>query len=232
VQAVSQHRPSTQLPDVHWPVFWHCAPLAFLAKQTALVVSQYWVVEHGWVASQPPEHLTESAHWLLVQLTVIAVVHAPAPSHTVAVVAIPFKQLPAVHWVLLPGYWQRAGSIPLHCPAHDPVPAHAVRAARGVPITGTQRPGVLLSLHASHCPVQALSQHTPSTQCPDPHCPSRPHAAPWASMPASPSNVSDPASSPGPSTGPSPEASGGETYALSSTGSRPSCQQVLSTAQW
>jgi hypothetical protein len=39
----------------------------------------------------------------------------------------------------------------------------------GAPVTGEQVPPSAGRLHASHCPPQAVSQHTPSTQNPVPH---------------------------------------------------------------
>jgi hypothetical protein len=50
-------------------------------------------------------------------------------------------------------------------PWQVPVPAQTVRVPRGAPeATAVQCPAVLVSAQASHCPLQALSQQTPSTQ--------------------------------------------------------------------
>jgi hypothetical protein len=70
-------------------------------------------------------------------------------------------------------------------PPHEPrqasrVPAQAARVPRGAPVTTVQRPALPYSPHASHCPVQALSQQMPSTQKLDVHSAAAWHWAPLA----------------------------------------------------
>jgi len=43
-----------------------------------------------------------------------------------------------------------------------------------------QVPTLPATPHASHCPLHAVSQQTPSAQLPDVHCPAEAHAAPLA----------------------------------------------------
>jgi hypothetical protein len=53
----------------------------------------------------------------------------------------------------------------LHSPAQtDPSEAHGCLPPCGAPVTGRQLPSLPTRLQASHCPVQALEQHMPSTQ--------------------------------------------------------------------
>jgi hypothetical protein len=72
-------------------------------------------------------------------------VHAPAPLHTVADIAEPALQLAATHWMVPPGNAHAVALLPSHEPAQGAVPAHLVREPRGVPLTVTQCPRLLLS---------------------------------------------------------------------------------------
>jgi hypothetical protein len=63
----------------------------------------------------------------------------------------------------------------------EPVPAHAVRAPCGAPTIGEHVPRLALESHASHCPVQVVLQHTPSTQYPLVHWPGALQEPPFAS---------------------------------------------------
>ena len=81
------------------------------------------------------------------------------------IVATPLVQLAGVHCVLAPGRKQLVRSVPLQVPLQAlPSLAHAGRLPRGAPVTAVHVPGV--RSHASHWPVQALLQHTPSAQAP------------------------------------------------------------------
>jgi hypothetical protein len=51
----------------------------------------------------------------------------------------------------------------------EPSDAQGVRAARGAPATGVQVPTLPGSAQASHWPLHAVSQQTPSTQCCEAH---------------------------------------------------------------
>jgi hypothetical protein len=80
-------------------------------------------------------------------------------------------------------------SSPPHCAPEQTFEgslAHAARPPCGAPTTGRQRPerpvAASTMSHASHCPVHAVSQHTPSTQWPEPHSASAPHVEPLNSM--------------------------------------------------
>ena len=95
---------------------------------------------------------------------VVAVVHAPEPLHTDAVVALPFVQLAGVQTVELPGNVHAAAFVPSHWPAQPPVPPHAALEPTGFPVTVVQVPEDPLVAHDWHCPPQALLQQTPSTQ--------------------------------------------------------------------
>ena len=106
-----------------------------------------------------------SAHWLLVQGVVLDVVQAPAPLHTVELVTTPLAQPAAAHWAVLPGKVQAVGLVPSHWLWQGAVPVHRARSdPRGVPEMVRHLPGLLDSPQDWHCPLQALSQHTPSTQ--------------------------------------------------------------------
>ena len=72
--------------------------------------------------------------------------------------------------------------VPSHAPPQtEPSEAQAVRALRGAPATAVQVPTLPVSAQASHCPVQPVSQQTPSTQCCDPHWFAPPQAWPGPS---------------------------------------------------
>jgi hypothetical protein len=59
-----------------------------------------------------------------------------------------------------------------------PTPVHAARGAFGAPVTGVQVPAVPARLQASHWPVQAALQQTPSTQKLEAHWDAAVHAWP------------------------------------------------------
>jgi hypothetical protein len=61
-----------------------------------------------------------------------------------------------------------------------PVPPHAGRELCGVPATGEQVPTRPPMSHAWHWPPHDESQHTPSTQKPEPHSAAEPQAVPFA----------------------------------------------------
>jgi hypothetical protein len=127
---------------------------------------QNWDVAQGALfGSQLPEHFVLSAHWLLLQVAAIPGRQLPAPSQVGAEVVMPFTQVGAPHVVAAAGNAQVVRFEPSHDPWQAPVPAHAARPVRGPPVTATQIPLLLGSPHDSHCPVHALSQQTPSTQC-------------------------------------------------------------------
>ena len=165
----SQQTPSTQFPDVHCAAAEQLAPLSSVFAHVP-VESQYVPAVHE-VAVQLPEHLPlpSVAHRLLVHGLVVAIVQAPEPLHTDALVALPAVQLAAVQTVLLSGNAQAIRLVPSHCPLQVPVPPHAVRVARGAPFNAVHFPSELASLQDSHWPSHFPSQQTPSAQYPDAH---------------------------------------------------------------
>ena len=117
-------------------------------------------------AVQLPEHLPlpSVAHKLLAHGLEVAVVQAPEPLQTEAVVALPSVQDAAVQIVALSGEVQALPLVPSHCPLQVPVPPQAVRVARADPFTAVHFPAVAASLQDSHWPSHLPSQHTASTQ--------------------------------------------------------------------
>jgi hypothetical protein len=106
--------------------------------------------------------------------------HAPAPLHVLTCVSVPALQVAAPHAVVPPGNLQAVRSTPLHVCAQlaDPPPVHAERPPTGAPVAGEQVPTFVARLQASHWPVHATSQQTPSTQNPEPHSLAPPQAVP------------------------------------------------------
>ena len=91
------------------------------------------------------EHFIVSAHVPLGHGVGVVVVHAPAPLQTVAAVAEPALQLAATHVTVPPGKAHAVALAPSHAPVQGAVPAHLVRVPRGVPLTVTQWPRLLVS---------------------------------------------------------------------------------------
>jgi len=173
-------------------------------------------------------HLTlpSVAHTLAAQLPLSAAVQAPAPLQTDAVDTFPFAQVAGVQTVELPAYLHALPLLPSQAPIHGPLPAQSVRWPLGTPLATTEHfPTLPNSWHDSHCPLQLLSQHTPSTQCAELHCPldeqgalsSRAILAPPVSpglpapssfdcppIPADPASVVTPSRPPTPAAPPSP----------------------------
>jgi hypothetical protein len=102
--------------------------------------------------------------------------HAPWPSHALSV-SLPFAQLVA-H--ALPLWYAHDPRVtPSHAPAHGvPAPAHAPRDPCGAPTTGKHVPGAVATSHASHAPVHAKLQQTPSAQTPLVHSSGFAHDSP------------------------------------------------------
>jgi hypothetical protein len=106
----------------------------------------------------------------------------PEPSQNEAAEATAFEQDAARHWLAPVGYAQAVRDDPSQEPPQaDPSVAHAVRPPRGSPTTAPQTPALPATLQASHWPLQAVSQQTPSTQLPLAHCAALPQLAPAAS---------------------------------------------------
>lgn len=138
---------------------------------------------------QLPEHLPlpSVAQRLLAHELLVAVVHAPEPLHTEAVVALPAAQVAGAQTTEPSGKAQPILLTPSHCPLHAPAPPQAVRVAGGAPFTGEHVPTEPATLQDSHCPSHLPSQQTPSTQYPDAHAPPteqlEPSGCPWRQTP-------------------------------------------------
>lgn len=93
----------------------------------------------------------------------------PAPSQVDAETAPSPTQVGAAQTAVASGKPHRSPWTPSHVPWQGPVPAHAARPPRGAPVTGVHVPSWPSTSQASHAPVHAELQHTPSTQAPVPH---------------------------------------------------------------
>jgi hypothetical protein len=105
------------------------------------------------------------------------------PSHAPLVVAVPAVH-PPPHNVPF-GSVHALRSAPLqvavvHPGSPDVALVHCVRAPCGAPVTAVQTPPV--PSHASHCPLHAALQQTPSAQKPVEHCAPVVQACPWLSV--------------------------------------------------
>jgi hypothetical protein len=90
---------------------------------------------------------------------------APAPSQVAASTATPLLHDGLRQVVPLPGYAQAAGCVPSQAPPHtEPSETQGARPVRGAPATALHVPALPDSAQASHWPVHAVSQQTPSTQ--------------------------------------------------------------------
>jgi hypothetical protein len=106
----------------------------------------------------------------------------PAPSQLAASTATPLLHDGLRQLAPLPGYAQAAGCVPSQAPPQtEPSDTQGARPVRGTPATAVQVPTLPDSPHASHWPLQALSQQTPSTQCPDAHWFAPPQVCPCVS---------------------------------------------------
>jgi hypothetical protein len=152
--------------------------LASVAAQVP-VESQYLPAVHEF-SVQLSAHFPPVPHRLLEQGLVFAVVHAPEPLHTDAVVALPSAQLAGLHSTEPFGKIQALPLVPSHCPLQTPSPPQAVRVARGLPFTDLHFPTEPASLQDSHWPSHFPSQQKPSTQKPEVHWPAAEQLTPGA----------------------------------------------------
>ena len=106
--------------------------------------------------------------------------HAPVPPHDAAAVWVPAAQLAARQLVVAPGYAHAVALEPLQLPPQAlPSLAQAVRVPCGAPLdTVAHVPTLPAMSQAWHWPVQALLQHTPSTQLFPAHSELAAHAVP------------------------------------------------------
>jgi hypothetical protein len=168
VQAVEQHTPCEQLPELQAAFAVHVAPV-------------------GSRPQAPPMHVageTQSASAMQVFLHTPAVMsHAnglqsdgvtvwqvPAPSHVRAGVNVEVTQVEAAHWV--PLAYLRQAPEPSHWPSVPQLVAPwSLHWPSGSCPFGTlvQVPAVAVSAHDMQVPVQVDAQHTPCWQLPDAH---------------------------------------------------------------
>jgi hypothetical protein len=164
VQAELQHTVSTQKPEPH------CAPMVHVEPRPSRPVHTLLMQVEPPAQSPGPAQLCLHAvapHTYGAHGVVTALMQLPAPSQLADAVCVPAAQLAGEHCEV--GKVHAVVSVPLQLPAHTPVPPHAVRPPTGAPVTGEQVPTLPARLHAAHCSVHALLQHTPSTQKPLAH---------------------------------------------------------------
>jgi hypothetical protein len=119
---------------------------------------------------------------------VTGVGQCPWPSQLAGRVATPAVQLAETQLTDEPTKPSHDARVfPSHCAAEhgslaEPV-GHAPRDPCGIPATGVHVPGLPATSHASHWPVHAPSQHTPSTQKRLAHAAFDPHAVPGGLVP-------------------------------------------------
>ncbi len=157
------------------------------ATHVPVAVSQRWPETQSLSLAHCVSHVvplqTYGAHW-----TVAAVGQFPMPSQLDESVSTPFVQLACTHVTEEPTYpVQDVRVLPSHWAAwHGSVAGgtgHAGRLPCGLPTTGVHVPVLPATSHASHSPVHALSQQTPSTQNPLTHAPFDPQDSPGVSVP-------------------------------------------------
>ena len=108
---------------------------------------------------------------------------APKPSQLAAGTAAPASHFADRQEAWASGKVQTAGCTPSQLPPHtEPSLAQAAREPTGVPLAERQTPGDQPRLHAWHCPSQAPSQQSPSTQYPELHWLAAEQAVPFASL--------------------------------------------------
>jgi hypothetical protein len=116
------------------------------------------------------------------QLVGAGITHVAAPLHLGAAVSDPLAQNSTPHVVVAPGSTQFWPFVPSQKPPQAPEPGHAGRPFRGPPGTEMQVPSDPAWSHDWHCPSQAESQHTPSTQWVFVHWLDAPHGDPSPSF--------------------------------------------------
>jgi len=194
VQAVAQQTLSTQWPEPQSASALQAAPLALGPHEPGIVlVSQLFGGEHCVASLQEPKQAVRSGLQTYgAQEIAVGVTHAPAPSQcdsgvTLLVLAL---QLLAAQVTPAAYFWQPP--IPSHLPL---VPQVEVACVAQMPcgsglLAGTDVQVPLpLKLQATHPPLQAVAQHTLSTQWPEPHSASEVHAVPLTLGPHEPGIV-------------------------------------------
>jgi hypothetical protein len=110
-----------------------------------------------------------ASHAYAPQFVFVVALQLPWPSQVADDVATPFVHDAATHSFAMPfAYVEHlVRSLPSHASAlhaSPPPSSHAVRVPCGAPMTPEHLPGTPVTSHASHWPLHALSQQTPSTQ--------------------------------------------------------------------
>jgi hypothetical protein len=106
----------------------------------------------------------------------------PSPVHTRGSVATSPLHFPVAQTLVAAGYAHDVSVFPSHLPAHADVPPTQIgRSPCGTPETAEHVPSLPLLSHASHCPLHAESQHTPSTQKDEMHSLEFVHFPPFSS---------------------------------------------------
>jgi len=185
-QETLQHTPSAQKFEAHSLFFVHTAPRG-LGPQLPLT--------HLMPATQSASERQEVVHSLLVvsQLNGAHTVEGPgrqrpSPSHTLMSTTAALSQRPDLH--VVPAGCLRQPPLPSHVPS---APQVVVAVAAQAPSCGSTPLGTNVQLptepgtsHALQVSLQAVAQHTPSTQWPPAQSAAHPHAAPFAFFPPSP----------------------------------------------
>jgi hypothetical protein len=95
--------------------------------------------------------------------------HVPCPLHVNGCSSLP-EHVASAQLTVVPGYVQLDRLLPSQVPAHVSFSAsQAGRSPCGSPVTLEHVPALSMTSHASHWPLQALLQQTPSTQLVDAH---------------------------------------------------------------
>jgi hypothetical protein len=150
-----------------------------LSSTITHLASRHWkVAEQSASDAQVLLHFVGPSHAKPPQEAGVPAAQTPLPSHVLALVA------PSVHTLpqLVPEGTKEHLSLstPLHFAPHGfEESPHGGRDAGGSPTTAVQVPAEPFRLHDEHWPVQAVSQHTPSTQLPLAQSVPVAHAAPF-----------------------------------------------------
>src|SRR3954469_1819205 len=108
--------------------------------------------------------------------------HVALPPHFGAGVSELPEQNSTPQVVFKPGKLHATPLVPSQNPPQVPEPAHAGRPLRGAPGTAMHVPREPAWSHDWHCPLQAESQQTPSTQLAFAHWLFVAHGAPFGSL--------------------------------------------------
>lgn len=151
---------------------------AWVAVSQVLPVAQSSALVHDVLQPVAP-------HAYVPHVTVVGGAHAPFASHIRALIEVRSMQVAVLQTTPTcdpTNAAQAFRTFPSQTVAEQLLlgsgVAHAPRAPCGAPVTGVQVP--FATSHASHCPVQAVSQHTPSAQWPLVHASMLGHTSPFA----------------------------------------------------